>query len=164
MTGPGIGFTDVAPAAGVDFSAGHNPLFSTEKWRLEKFGIARYAAAGVSAVDYDADGWADLFFADGASFRLYRNDTLRAGSLSFTDVTAEAGLPLDLPGTHVGLFADLDNDGDQDAVWGVKSSWEHFDGKQFDGVVRIDLEQPPQRLTFVGNERFGLRDLRLETR
>jgi hypothetical protein len=147
VTGLGTGFIDVAADVGIDFSAGHNPLFSTEEWRLEKFGIARYAAAGVSAVDYDLDGWVDLFFADGASFRLYRNDTPRTGTLSFTDVTAEAGLPLDLPGTHVGLFADLDNDGDKDLFLGRIAERNHLFRNEGDGsftevAAQQSLEHP----------------------
>ncbi len=35
-------------------------------------------------------------------------------------------------------FADLDNDGDQDAVYGVHSSWEHFDGRKFVTVPECD--------------------------
>ena len=35
-------------------------------------------------------------------------------------------------------FADLDNDGDQDAVWGVLKDWVHFDGKQFVTVEECD--------------------------
>jgi hypothetical protein len=147
VTGDGTGFADIAANAGLDFSAGHNPLFSTDEWRLERFGIAKYAGAGVSAVDYDEDGWADLFFADGAGFRLYRNNTSNEGKLSFTDVTAEAGLPLDLPGTHVGLFADLDNDGDKDLFLGRIAERNHLFRNEGDGTftevpAQPSLEQP----------------------
>ncbi|MHC4859631.1 MAG: FG-GAP repeat domain-containing protein, partial [Planctomycetota bacterium] len=37
-------------------------------------------------------------------------------------------------------FADLDNDGDRDAVWGVHSSWEHFDGRTWHVVPECDPE------------------------
>jgi hypothetical protein len=35
-------------------------------------------------------------------------------------------------------FADLDDDGNQDAVWGVKSWWEHFDGTAWHTVPACD--------------------------
>ncbi len=35
-------------------------------------------------------------------------------------------------------FADIDNDGDQDALWGVKSAWEYFDGERFVAVPEAD--------------------------
>jgi hypothetical protein len=39
---------------------------------------------------------------------------------------------------HYLYFADVDNDGDQDALWGVKSSWEWFDGKTFRTAAEAD--------------------------
>jgi len=112
VVGPGQGFTDVAAESGVDFVARRNPLFDTPEWEPKRFEILPYGSAGVSAVDYDGDGWDDLFFADGAGARLYRN----RGDGTFDEVTADAGLPTDLPGINVGLFADLDNDGDRDVL------------------------------------------------
>ncbi len=114
VSGGGAGFVDEAASVGLDFVARHNPLFSTAEWFPEKFGILKYGSAGVSAVDYDGDGWYDLFFADGAGSRLFRNN----GDGTFRDTTVEAGFPVDLPGINVALFADLDNDGDKDAFLG----------------------------------------------
>lgn len=119
VLGDGRGFSDAAAEAGIDFAAQRNPLFATPEWRLEKFEIAKYAPAGVSAADYDGDGWDDLFFADGASSRLYRNQgTSAEGGATFREVTAEVGLPVDLPGINAAVFADFDNDGDKDVVLG----------------------------------------------
>jgi len=109
VTGEGVGFNDVAASVGLDFRGFRNPHFKTEEWFPHKFYIAQYSSAGVSAADYDGDGWDDLFFADGARARLYRN---RGGR--FEDVTVAAGLPDQLGAVNTALFADFDNDGDQD--------------------------------------------------
>jgi Tfp pilus assembly protein PilF/peroxiredoxin len=68
---------------------------------------------GVSAGDYDGDGWDDLYVAqpDGLPNRLFRN----RGDGTFEDVTEAAGLAL-LDRTSQSLFADVDNDGDQDLL------------------------------------------------
>ena len=78
------------------------------------FEIIKYGPAGVSAVDYDNDGWYDVFFADGAQARLYRN----RGDGTFVDATLEAGLPENMQGVNVGIFADFDNDGYKDVYLG----------------------------------------------
>jgi hypothetical protein len=114
VIGQGTGFVDEAAAVGLDFQAQRNPMFATEEWLPKKFGMLKYGSAGVSAADYDGDGWYDLFFSDGASPRLYRN----LGDGTFTDVTAAAGLPLDMVGVNVALFVDLDNDADLDLFLG----------------------------------------------
>jgi Tfp pilus assembly protein PilF/peroxiredoxin len=68
---------------------------------------------GVSAGDYDGDGWDDLYLAqpEGLPNRLFRNR--RDGT--FEDVTAEAGLAV-LDRTSHSLFGDVDGDGDQDLI------------------------------------------------
>ena len=110
VTGDGVGFTNVTSEAGIDFEASKNPTFETSDWRLEKFNIAKYSSAGVTAGDYDGDGWHDIFFSNGGSARLYRNRQ----DGTFEDTTVTAGLPTDLLGVNVALLADFDNDGDQD--------------------------------------------------
>ncbi len=118
VTGSGTGFGDFADSAGLDFSARRNPLFATPEWRPERFGIIKYGSAGVSAADYDGDGWYDLYFADGASSRLYKNTGADSPEASFRDVTSAVGLPTDVPGINLALFLDLDNDGDKDLFLG----------------------------------------------
>ncbi len=112
VVGSGDGFADVAAQTGLDFHARRNPMFAEAAWRPERFEIFKYSSAGVSAADYDGDGWTDLFFADGAAAALYRN----LGDGSFADQTAAAGLPTALAGVNAAVFADLDNDGDQDLL------------------------------------------------
>jgi hypothetical protein len=99
-------FTNVAETAGIAFVNRYYPPFLTEPLR---FGMIRYGPAGITAADYDNDGFADLFIPDGVASRLFRNT--HAGR--FEDVTARAGLA-GLDGTSVGLFADYDNDGHKD--------------------------------------------------
>src|SRR5688572_32256062 len=81
--GPRIQFLDVTAKAGIDFV--HKSGASAEKRMFETFG------SGVAWIDYDNDGFPDLFFVNGApgsSNALYHNN--RDGT--FTDVTARAGV------------------------------------------------------------------------
>ncbi|MCA1635110.1 MAG: VCBS repeat-containing protein [Acidobacteria bacterium] len=128
VTGDRKGFTDLwghknfdaaagdgaASSAGIDFSSKVNPNFFTPAWNPKTFEIIKYGPAGVSATDYDNDGWYDIFFADGERPRLYRNQ----GDGTFADATAQAGLPDRMIGVNVGIFADFDNDGYKDAFLG----------------------------------------------
>jgi len=99
-------FVNVAEEAGVAFQNRYYPPFLTEPL---KFGMLRYGPAGITAADYDGDGYCDLFIPDGVESRLYRN----RGDGTFDDVTDASGLS-GLDGVSVGLFADYDNDGDRD--------------------------------------------------
>jgi Tfp pilus assembly protein PilF len=74
---------------------------------------------GVSAGDADGDGRDDLYVAQPAGLpnRLYRN----RGDATFEDVTEQAGLAV-LDQTSQSLFADVDNDGDQDLLLVVSGS------------------------------------------
>jgi Tfp pilus assembly protein PilF len=68
---------------------------------------------GISVGDADGDGLDDLYVAQPAGLpnRLYRN----RGDATFEDVTEKAGMGV-LDDTAESLFADVDNDGDQDLV------------------------------------------------
>lgn len=99
-------FVDVGPAAGIDFENRYYPRFLNEPL---KFGMLRYGPAGITAVDYDNDGFYDLFIPDGVESKLFRNN----GDGTFADVTEQVGLA-GLSGVSVGLFADYDNDGYKD--------------------------------------------------
>jgi Flp pilus assembly protein TadD len=68
---------------------------------------------GISVGDVDGDGLDDLYIAQPAGLpnRLYRN----RGASTFEDITYESGVAI-LDDTAQSLFADVDNDGDQDLV------------------------------------------------
>src|SRR5580698_374897 len=99
-------FENVAHQAGVDFKNQYYPAFLNQPLR---FGMIRYGPAGITAADYDNDGFYDLFIPDGVESKLFRN----LGDGTFEDVTAKAGLT-GLDGVSVALFADYDNDGHKD--------------------------------------------------
>ena len=99
-------FENVAQQAGVDFMNQYYPAFLNQPL---KFKMIRYGPGGITAADYDNDGYYDPFIPDGVESRLFHNK----GDGAFTDVTAEAGLS-GLDGVSVALFADYDNDGHKD--------------------------------------------------
>ena len=68
---------------------------------------------GVSVGDFDGDGLDDLYVSqpEGLPNRLFRNK----GGGTFEDVTEAAGVAI-LDRTSQSLFADVDNDGDQDLI------------------------------------------------
>jgi FG-GAP-like repeat len=123
------GFTDITGESGIAFESGHNPMLNEPEWFPKKFGIMKYATAGVTAADYDNDGWCDIFFGDGANPRLYRNKH----DGTFEDVTAAAGLPGDLEAVHVALLVDLDNDGDRELFLGRSTGQNYLYRNNGDG-------------------------------
>jgi hypothetical protein len=99
-------FAEVGHAAGIDFANRYYPPFLSQPLR---FGMIRYGPGGISAADYDNDGYYDLFIPDGVESRLFHN----RGDGTFEDVTVAAGLS-GLDGVSVAVFADYDNDGFKD--------------------------------------------------
>ena len=117
---PPIRFTEIAAKSGLRFEA-HNGATG-------QFHQIELTAGGVGVLDYNNDGCEDIFFTNGAVIpslkktgpefhnRLFRNNC----DLTFTDVTAEAGLAGEGYSTSVAI-ADYDNDGYPDIfVAGVK--------------------------------------------
>jgi hypothetical protein len=103
-----VRLTDVAAQAGIRFV--HDRGSTPEHHLPEMVG------AGLSWLDYDNDGWMDLYVVQGGPFppqgspkagdRLYRNN----GNGTFTDVTEKAGV--NDTGYGMGaIAADYDNDG-----------------------------------------------------
>ncbi|HEX5083848.1 MAG TPA: FG-GAP-like repeat-containing protein [Blastocatellia bacterium] len=111
-----IRFRDVAGQSRLDFVLRNDA--SSRKYQIETM------TGGVAVIDYDNDGWTDIYFANGAELpamkknspkfwnRLYRNN--RDGN--FIDVTETAGVKgANSSGYSMGVaVADYDNDGDQD--------------------------------------------------
>ncbi|MGH9381237.1 MAG: CRTAC1 family protein [Thermoanaerobaculia bacterium] len=94
-----------------------------------------FTGFGVGLLDYDRDGWLDLFVANGAVLRieellarddpqplhqknqLFRNVTVRPGQGRFSEVTAEAGDVFDLSEVSRGVATgEVDLDGRPDLV------------------------------------------------
>jgi Flp pilus assembly protein TadD len=108
-----IRFRNVAEQSRLDFVLRNDA--SPRKYQVETM------TGGVAAIDYDNDGWTDIYFVNGAELpemkksspkywnRLYRNN--RDGT--FSDVTEKAGVKGE--GYSMGVaVADYDNDGYQD--------------------------------------------------
>ena len=89
---------------------------SVDFWRDSldaALGVSVYGHQGISLGDFDGDGLDDLYVSQpgGLPNRLYRNN----GDGTFSDSTRRAGLHV-LDETSMSLFADVDNDGDQDLI------------------------------------------------
>ncbi|HYL46701.1 MAG TPA: FG-GAP-like repeat-containing protein, partial [Candidatus Limnocylindrales bacterium] len=106
-----IRFEDVTGAAKIHFV--HNSGAFGGKWLPETMG------PGVAFLDYDNDGWQDILFVNGMDWpghvrrhttpALYHNNH----DGTFTDVTAKAGLAVEMYGMGVAV-GDYDNDGYDD--------------------------------------------------
>ncbi|HXM98286.1 MAG TPA: CRTAC1 family protein [Candidatus Dormibacteraeota bacterium] len=104
-------FRDVTQQSGIHFV--HNNGAYGKKFLPETMG------PGVAFIDYDNDGWPDIFLVNGTDWpghaqkhstpKLYRNNH----DGTFTDVTHKAGLDLELFGMGAAV-GDFDNDGNDD--------------------------------------------------
>ena len=100
-------FVEVASELGLNFQHSVNP--DTWNARAALRIPMDIAGGGVSAADYDQDGFPDLFFCGFVGGRLFHNE----GGKKFVDVTAAAGLKIPAE-TRAAYFIDYDNDGDLD--------------------------------------------------
>jgi hypothetical protein len=160
----GATFTDVAAQSGLIHPTIYGGL-NTMSYILETIGC------GVAFLDYDNDGWIDLFVPSGARVesvptgstnRLYRNN--RDGT--FTDVTEKAGL--DRSGWVCGItIGDYNNDGNEDiflTYWGQNVLYRNNgDGTFTDVTKEAGLLAPGRRwgtgCTWVDYDRDGKLDL-----
>jgi len=134
----GFRLTESAAAAGIDFRH-ENPTLDPKLGHIMP--IVAGMGAGVSVVDFDRDGWLDLYVVtgkEGGKNRLYRN----RGDGTFEDVAAAAGVAdLNQPGTGAcmgAVWADYDNDGFPDLFvykWGRPELFHNRGGKRFDRVT-----------------------------
>ena len=110
----GVAFVDVTAASGLD-------RFRQVSGGSAKDYIVEATGSGVALVDYDDDGWLDVYFVNGSTFpalrasapappaALFRNNRDR----TFTDVTRAAGVENGRWGQGV-CAGDFDNDGRED--------------------------------------------------
>jgi hypothetical protein len=106
-----ITFRDITQQSGIHFA--HNNGAFGKKFLPETLG------PGVAFIDYDNDGWSDIFLVNGTDWpghtqkhttpKLYRNNH----DGTFTDVTHKAGLDVEMYGMGVAV-GDYDNDGFDD--------------------------------------------------
>jgi hypothetical protein len=130
----GMYLQEVAKASGIDFV--HQAPTLDHKLDHIMPQVASMGA-GASIVDFDRDGWQDIYLTNSGENslnRLYRNN----GDGSFTDVAANVGLAdLNQAGSGVSMGAvwgDYDNDGYEDLFlykWGRPELFHNEEGKHF---------------------------------
>jgi hypothetical protein len=134
----GFRFQEVSKASGIDFH--HTCPHLDSKLQHIMPQVASMGAA-VSIVDFDRDGWPDLYVTnagEGSRNALYRNQH----DGTFRDVADEVGLAdLNEPGTGVStgaVWGDYDNDGYEDVLiykWGKPELFHNDGGKHFTRVT-----------------------------
>jgi hypothetical protein len=134
----GFSLEDVSRAAGIDFV--HQAPVLDSKLAAIMPEVASMGAA-VSIVDFDRDGWPDIYVTNsaiGSKNRLYRNNH----DGTFTDVAEQMGIAdVNQPGTGVSMGAvwgDYDNDGYEDLFlikWGRPELFHNDHGRGFTRVT-----------------------------
>jgi hypothetical protein len=112
-TMPAVVFTDVLPQSGITFR--HQNGASDVKYYIETMG------SGCALIDYDNDGWLDIYFVNGAPTPAFRPTKPLRNALYhnnrdwiFTDVTDKAGVPGNGAYGMGVAVGDYDNDGYDD--------------------------------------------------
>ncbi|MFZ0272662.1 MAG: CRTAC1 family protein [Acidobacteriaceae bacterium] len=160
---PSIHFTDITQKAGIHFT--HNNGAFGRKFLPETMG------PGVAFIDYDNDGWQDIFIVNGTAWpghpgrattpALYHNNH----DGTFTDVTKKAGLAIPLYGMGVAV-GDYDNDGYDDlfvTAYGQNHLFRNNHNGTFTDVTKkAGLTTPPEfsaSAAWVDYDRDGHLDL-----
>ncbi len=118
----------------------------TDYWRARldaAIGVSVYGHQGISVGDADGDGWEDIYISQPAGLpnRLYINN----GDGTFSDATPDGLAVLD--DTSMSLFADVDNDSDQDLIL-ISSEpmlFRNAGGGEFAIDREAGLRPPPDR-------------------
>ena len=111
VDGAPVVFIDVTKQAGID-------KFHHRSGTPEKKTIIEAPGSGVALLDYDNDGWLDIYLLNGSTFSALRGEESPPHAMllhnnhdgTFTDVTEKAGVANDRWGFGVAV-ADYDNDG-----------------------------------------------------
>jgi hypothetical protein len=135
--GPQPHFVDVAERAGV--------RFTHDNGRSERLYFIESTPGGVACLDYDNDGFTDLFFVQSGSSAEPSQVTARKkcalfrnrGDGTFADVTAGSGLDSDLGFAHGAAVGDWNNDGFADLL--VTSYPHNFLFKNDGGKTFVDV-------------------------
>jgi hypothetical protein len=158
-----IHFADIAEKAGIHFT--HNNGAFGKKFLPETLG------PGVAFIDYDNDGWQDIFIVNGTAWpghpghattpALYHNNH----DGTFTDVTQKAGLAIPMYGMGVAV-GDYDNDGYDDlfvTAYGQNHLFRNNGNGTFTDVTKkAGLTTPPElsaSAAWVDYDRDGHLDL-----
>ena len=163
-----VRFINIAKQAGIEFFGIFGGL-ETKKYIIETTG------SGVAFLDFDRDGWQDLYFVTGTLLeghgedptptnRLYRNN----GDGTFKDVTEQSGLIRGGWGQGV-CVGDYDNDGWEDlfvTYWGQNALYRNKKDGTFEELTRpaglVDTRAPPHWGTgcaFIDYDKDGHQDL-----
>src|ERR671924_847781 len=111
VDGAPIVFADITKEAGLD-------KFRHRSGSPEKATILETPGSGVALLDYDNDGWLDIYLLNGSTFAALKGKELAPRAMllhnnhdgTFTDVTAKAGVANERWGFGVAV-GDYDNDG-----------------------------------------------------
>jgi len=167
QTNPLVRFTDVAQKAGIDVPI-INGGAQTKKYAFESTG------SGVALIDYDSDGWPDIFLINGSRLEGFTQNAAPTNHLfhnnrdgTFTDVTARAGVASSGWGQGA-CVGDFDNDGFDDlfvTYYGRPNILYRNDGDDTfaDVTAQAGFDDPPRNWStgcaFVDYDRDGRLDL-----
>ena len=136
---------DPCPVTLTDVAAGARLRFTHDRGATPAHRLAETMGSGLAWLDYDRDGWMDLFVVQSGPFppspsagarardRLFRN----LGNGTFRDVTDQAGL-LDAAYGMGAAAADYDGDGFVDVLvtnWGGRTLWRNLGDGTFRDVT-----------------------------
>ncbi|MCA9014381.1 MAG: VCBS repeat-containing protein, partial [Planctomycetaceae bacterium] len=117
--GSSISFQDVTARAGISFQ-----YFNGQAWPVNHHKMYEFTGGGVGVLDFNADGWPDLYLTQGTNWPVNEQQSqyqdrlfLNSGDGTFQDVTRQAGLNETRFSQGVSI-GDVNNDGFADIYVG----------------------------------------------